>query len=143
MAISRRGFLAVAGAGVAAAAVEVGTSAGRLPVVHATDAPAPASALAVPGRGLAGGVTTLDQTVVKGPVGNLGYRNVVPGPGEAHVVRKQLSGYRHPTLALGAFVQMTDLHIIDDQSPLRVEFTDRLADPPNARGFGTESTYRP
>jgi metallophosphoesterase (TIGR03767 family) len=48
------------------------------------------------------------------------------------------------TFALAAFAQMTDLHLVDDQSPLRVEFLDRFADPGplNASTYPTTAAYR-
>jgi 3',5'-cyclic AMP phosphodiesterase CpdA len=46
------------------------------------------------------------------------------------------------TCALAAFAHLNDLHIIDDQSPLRAEFLDRLADN-GAQGYDTGSAYRP
>lgn len=48
------------------------------------------------------------------------------------------------TRSLAAFAQMSDLHIVDDQSPLRVECLDRLADygPPHYNSYPTESAYR-
>jgi hypothetical protein len=144
MAISRRNFLTVAGAGVVATAIDAGGLLGQSPVASATGESLPAVDL--PGRGVFGGLTTLDVTVARqAPINGGGYRMVGVGPGEAHVVRFELAGpgYRHPTLALAAFAQMTDLHIVDDQSPLRVEFTDRQADPPNSQNFATDSAYRP
>jgi 3',5'-cyclic AMP phosphodiesterase CpdA len=87
---------------------------------------------------------------------NHGYVTLQLGSGEPHVVRDELMAYdgttspdahsthKHwlrPTVAHAAFAQMTDLHVIDDQSPARVEFTDRLAD--GGTAFPTSSAYRP
>jgi metallophosphoesterase (TIGR03767 family) len=48
------------------------------------------------------------------------------------------------TFSLAAFAQMTDLHVVDDQSPLRVEFLDRFADPGplHASTYPTYAAYR-
>jgi metallophosphoesterase (TIGR03767 family) len=77
--------------------------------------------------------TTLARTLQHGTPGTLGYRRIVPGPGEPSLVRGDLlggaargSGSR---TALAAFAQLTDMHVLDAQSPARVEFLDRLDDP--------------
>ena len=78
--------------------------------------------------------TTLERTIVTGrPVNAGGYRRLVSGPGEPHLVRRDLgigarkgrASRRRPLLALAQF---TDIHIQDSQSPARVEFLDRLSD---------------
>ena len=48
------------------------------------------------------------------------------------------------TFSLATFAQMTDLHVVDDQSPLRVEFLDRFADPgpPHQSTYKTSAAYR-
>jgi metallophosphoesterase (TIGR03767 family) len=80
-----------------------------------------------------GGPTTLDRTLLRGRPGPGGYRRIVEGPGEPYLVRDDLitsrpahAGHRWPVLALG---QLTDMHILDAQSPARVEFIDRYDDP--------------
>ena len=80
--------------------------------------------------------TTLARTLVKGEKGKGGYRKIVVGPGEPHLLRRELAkdaprvrpaaAQRRPLLAMG---QLTDMHILDAQSPARVEFLDRLDDP--------------
>jgi metallophosphoesterase (TIGR03767 family) len=92
--------------------------------------------------------TTLESTVLPGPVVNGGgYRRLVSGPGEPHVVRDDLgaaaavdrAATRRPVLA---FAHLTDIHVIDAQSPARVEFLDRYDDDARTRTiFG--SAYRP
>jgi metallophosphoesterase (TIGR03767 family) len=86
----------------------------------ATAASAHGLALAVPTR--AG--TTL-QAVATGS-GTGGYRRLVDGPGWQQVVRTELatakSGREDRRTALACFVQFTDLHLTDAQSPLRTEF---------------------
>ena len=81
MGVNRRRFLTVAGAGVIAAALDVGGL-----VSPVLSAPAFADTPTGGVRGLFGGATTLDQTVIKGPVGALGYRPITSGPGESHFV---------------------------------------------------------
>ncbi|MET7565658.1 hypothetical protein ABZS95_36850 [Streptomyces sp. NPDC005479] len=75
------------------------------------------------------GLTTLDQALLRGPDLGNGWCGIVLGPGEPHIVRDDLVTMASPQVnrSLVAFAQLSDLHIIDDQSPLRVEFLDRLA----------------
>lgn len=98
--------------------------------------------------------TTLARTLLRGsPSGQGGYRPIVVGPGEPHLVRADLlppgAGSRtrpgrrprRPILALG---QLTDIHVIDAQSPARVEFLDRYNDPgsPLAGVLPFDASYR-
>ncbi len=109
----------------------------------------PGSAWAIDSYPVNPGGSTLTQTFVKGAAGAGGYRPVAPGPGEAYVVRNDLGA---PTAPLGsrsalvAFAQLTDIHIIDAQSPARVEYLDRFEDKYSASdptiGLLT-SSYRP
>ena len=67
-----------------------------------------------------------------------GWRPVVRGPGERHVVRSGLGatakkGRARRRRPLAAFVQLSDVHIIDAQSPIRLEFGDVVS----------SSAYRP
>jgi len=93
--------------------------------------------------------TTLDRTLLLGPPGAGGYRPIVPGPGEPHLVRDELlptarrrGGHRGRDLL--AFGQLTDIHAMDTQSPARVEFLDRYNDPdsPFEELLPFESSYR-
>ncbi|CAL9563119.1 TIGR03767 family metallophosphoesterase [Streptomyces sp. Tu 3180] len=106
-----------------AAAATSGTGAGE--AVLASSRQAPAAPLAPYTRG-----TTLAGTAV--PRGAGGYRRLGDGPGWGRVVRGELAGPRSGRAdrrtALTAFVQLTDLHIIDAQHPLRLEYL-RSADP--------------
>src|SRR5688572_15682562 len=76
------------------------------------------------------GRTTLTATLRKGPAGEGGYRPIVRADGEPHVVRTDLGARalrgrgarRRPLLA---FAQLSDVHIVDAQSPMRVEYVDR------------------
>jgi len=63
-----------------------------------------------------------------------------PAPGEEHVLRQELAEAK-PTRDRTRerrlfFAQMTDLHVVDEESPLRVEFLDKLGPP-------LTSAYRP
>ncbi|MDT4915734.1 MAG: hypothetical protein QOH89_434 [Pseudonocardiales bacterium] len=92
--------------------------------------------------------STLAGTLLHGAPGTLGYRHIVAGPGEPSLVRNELlpttppAGTRAPLLA---FVQLTDMHLIDAQSPARIEFLDRLKDPgsPGASLVPFDAAYRP
>jgi metallophosphoesterase (TIGR03767 family) len=143
MAISRRNFLALAGAGVVAAAVDVGGLLSPL-----LDTPAWADVTATNGRGLFGGPTTLDSTVRQKPRQDISdwtdYVKLESGPGEPHFVRSDIvDAYAQPTRAIESFVQITDLQLVDDKSPARVEFTDRWADLGSTINKSTDSAYRP
>jgi len=94
--------------------------------------------------------TTLARTLVKGPKGKHGYRRIVVGPGEPHLVRNEMVrhvrrrpavGQRRGILAMG---QLTDMHLMDVQSPARVEFLDRYNDPDSAFAsvLPFQSSYR-
>ena len=130
MRITRRGLLrsgAVAGVGVSVA----GSTA------PAADALTPAARR-----------TTMKRTWLKGQPGAGGYFHLLRGPGERHLLRLDLGakprrGRRGRRRGVLAFAQLSDVHVVDAQSPLRVEFTDRLDDDPNtATGIFT-SAYRP
>lgn len=115
MTVGRRKFLGFAG--VAAAAVAL---------------PTWASASAQDGRGL----TTLARTLGRGDLirqGELGaYHRIAVLPGEPHRLRTDLAaaagGRQRRRTSLLSFVHLTDQHVVDVQSPTRVEFSDRFAD---------------
>ncbi|HSE54129.1 MAG TPA: TIGR03767 family metallophosphoesterase [Nocardioidaceae bacterium] len=101
---------------------------------------------AAPGLAAPAG-TTLDRTLLRGAPGNGGYAPVVHGPGEPHVVRTDLgvpAGRRRATRRrpLLAFAHLTDVHVVDVQSPLRVEYFDRYDDNEIGPGIAS-SAYRP
>ncbi|MEV0945881.1 TIGR03767 family metallophosphoesterase [Rhodococcus sp. NPDC049939] len=112
--ITRRSFLTFAGLG-AVGAVGFGTRPWGLQ--YAGAAPLPTSSISG---------TTLEAVAV--PLGNTGYRKLGPGPGWQTVVRTELAeakaGREDRRTDLASFVQITDVHIIDSQSPLRFEFLD-------------------
>ncbi|MFD0687535.1 TIGR03767 family metallophosphoesterase [Actinomadura fibrosa] len=135
--ISRRRVLkgAALGAGIAS------TGLAAFPARTAAAAPAAAPGLRGPVAG-----TTLDRTYVLGKAGAGGYRPVVAAPGEPHLLRRDLGGTASAARAarrrgLLAFGHLTDVHIVDAQSPARVEFIDRLKDGLNV--LPVEGAYRP
>ena len=72
-----------------------------------------------------------------------GYRKLVEGQGEKHLVREDITSLRAQELEpLVAFGHLSDLHVIDDQSPSRVEFLDRYNDKPET-GWPFSAAYRP
>ncbi len=93
-------------------------------------------------------VATLAATIRRGRADGKGYARLVHGAGEPHVVRTGLGYAAKPGRAarrrpLAAFVQLSDVHVVDVQSPLRVEWTDRFDDPgPTVTGVFS-SAYRP
>lgn len=94
--------------------------------------------------------TTVERTLVLGPAGAGGYRKVVAGPGEPHLLRAELvpggaKADRAKSKPLVAFTQLTDIHVQDSQSPARVDFLDRHSDPdePFQKLLPFQSAYRP
>jgi metallophosphoesterase (TIGR03767 family) len=122
----------------------MGVATGALVATSSLVAPAEAVPRPRPRRA---GPTTLDRTLLRGRPGPGGYRPIVFGAGEPHLLRDDLvgpgrrAGHRRAILALG---QLTDMHILDAQSPARVEFLDRFNDPdsPFAGILPFESSYR-
>ncbi|RPF33536.1 TIGR03767 family metallophosphoesterase [Streptomyces sp. TLI_185] len=125
-AINRRTVLAATGA----AAVSAGVGYALRPTdsqaattettrVVAQSRKAPAAPLAPYTKG-----TTL--ATVAAPRTSSGYRRLGDGPGWSRVVRSELaapkSGRAGRRTALAAFVQLTDLHLIDSQHPMRLEY---------------------
>jgi metallophosphoesterase (TIGR03767 family) len=100
-------------------------------------------------RPVAAAGTTLASTLPFGPAGSGGYRPIVVGPGEPYLRRLDLVP-TPPTAARNlrpvvAFAHLTDIHVVDAQSPARVEFLDRYCDPQSwFSGFNRISgSYRP
>lgn len=102
-------------------------------------------------RALAPQHTTLSSTLVRGPSGAGGYAPVIHHAGEPHTVRTDLGVPAGPNRATTrtpvlAFAHLTDVHLIDAQSPMRVEYLDRLEDKYSAGDpiIGLlQSSYRP
>lgn len=83
-------------------------------------------------------------TILRGDPGPRGYRRLAAGPGEDHVLR----GGSAPSgrlRGIACFVHVTDLHVLDAQSPARMDFLDRLSDSdsPHAAALGRVGSYRP
>ncbi|MGH3457140.1 TIGR03767 family metallophosphoesterase [Aeromicrobium sp.] len=77
--------------------------------------------------------TTLESTFAKGAPGAGGYRPVIRQAGEPHVVRTDLgadadAGRAGRRTAVLSFAHLTDVHVVDAQSPARVEYVDRFED---------------
>ena len=92
----------------------------------------PGSAWALPSLAAPQG-TTLESTLAKGAPGAGGYAPVVRQAGEPHLVRTDLgtdakAGRADGRTAVLSFAHLTDVHIIDAQSPARVEWVDRYED---------------
>ncbi len=95
-----------------------------------------ALSLLVPAAAQARPQTTLAQTIADRD----GDNRLEPAPGERYVVRTEL-GTASPDRARTReeklfFGQLTDIHVIDEESPLRVEFLDKIGPP-------LTSAYRP
>lgn len=116
---NRRHFLRAAGL----TGLALGTGLGTAPA-RANPAQANPAAPAVEHRALAAAGTTL-QTAATAPPGP-GYRRLRAGPGWPLVVRDELAAgdpaRDDRRVAVSAFVQFTDLHLVDAQSPMRFEY---------------------
>ncbi len=130
--MSRRTFLR---------ATAVVTAATALPMGAAATASARARTLAT---ALVPEGTTL--AVALGLADGTGYRRVTELPGWPLAVRDDLaaprSGREARRTPLATIVHLTDVHVIDAQSPARVEFLDRYADQP-AQAIPFASAWRP
>ncbi len=142
MKLTRRGlFRTGAVAGGAAAAAGAPTAASADSVFVPAGGAAPLSGPAAR--------TTLRTTLARGTAGAGGYRRVVEAAGEPHLVRTDLGGRPYPQRAkrrkaVIAFAQLSDVHIVDAQSPLRVEWSDRLDDQSSVPNSGIfTAAYRP
>ena len=93
--------------------------------------------------------TTLARTILRSAqeLRPGGYRLLTSGPGEPHVVRDDLgarpsAGRVTKRKPVSSFVQFTDMHLLDAQSPARVEFLDRYSDAPGEQ-VPFDSAWRP
>ena len=124
--MDRRTFLGGVGLGVAGVLgpATFGGASGTRPRAGFWS-PAPASADVMAGSPAG---TTLERAAT--PAGGPGYQRLVGGPGYPLVARGELAeprpGREDRRLALASFVQMTDMHVLDAQSPVRVEFVHPL-----------------
>ena len=95
-------------------------------------------------------LTTARQRLVPGQPGEGGYRTLVPADGEQHAVRDDLAGnalrpsWHRSARPLLVIAQLSDTHVMDHQSPGRVELLDRYSDPdsPLRAAVGIVGTYR-
>jgi len=135
MELSRRGLLRSAAALTgAAAATPLYASLAESAVAATTSASA----------------TTLAGTYGRGTPDAKGYAKIVRLPGEPHLVRTDLgipasAGRVTSRRPLLAFAQLSDVHVVDHQSPARVEWLDRFEDP-NDLGINPgllDAAYRP
>ena len=122
MTISRRTLLAAVGAGAVAAATGITVAAEAVETTTAVPAGPELFPAQLPaGTSPSVGHTSLYQTVVPGRADANGYVPLLPGPGEQRVVRTELTRVlTQATVAFVALAQLSDLHIVDDQSTLRV-----------------------
>ena len=86
------------------------------------------------------GHTTEDHTIESGPplFEGSSFQTLIEGPGRARVVRGMgsaaaLAGRESRRTSLAYFAQLTDVQLVDEESPARVEFVDR----------GPSSAWRP
>ncbi|MCW2782650.1 MAG: family metallophosphoesterase [Marmoricola sp.] len=90
----------------------------------------PLSEAAIAGTAL----TTLDRTYGLGtPNDARGYKPIVAKSGEPHLFRNDLGGHQSTTALTDrkpvlTFVQLSDVHLADHQSPMRTEWLDRFED---------------
>jgi metallophosphoesterase (TIGR03767 family) len=97
------------------------------------------------------GGTTVEQTLLRGQPGPGGYQPIVVGSGEPYVRRGELCAGSDEVTRGGerrgliAFAHLTDVHLVDCQSPARVEYLDRYVDPGKALApwVHIQGSYRP
>jgi metallophosphoesterase (TIGR03767 family) len=94
--------------------------------------------------------TTADVTLTPDESGDGRYRQLHESAGEPHLLRTDVGGEAWPGRAstregLAAFGHLSDLHVMDAQSPARAEYLDRWVDPdsPYAEQIEEIGTYRP
>jgi len=91
-------------------------------------------------------ITTASATIRRDVAINGGIRRLGLGPGEPHLLRRDLGGAPPSRFRrLTCFIQLSDLHVTDAQSPGRVEFLDRYGDADSefATLLGRIGVYRP
>jgi metallophosphoesterase (TIGR03767 family) len=93
--------------------------------------------------------STADATIVRDTPGTGGYTKLKEGPPLQWLVRAEVGGTASEERkacrkAVLGFVQFSDIHVVDHQSPLRVEWLDRYEDPATLPSPGLlQSAYRP
>ena len=129
---TRRSLLQ-AGLIVPAVAIADACSSSKHPAVPSPPPSSPIPPSATASGPAATAHTTLDQTLLRGPAGTGGFVQLVTGAGEPHLTRADLgiaakAGREGRRTALLTFHHLTDVHVVDAQSPARVEFLDRYDD---------------
>ncbi|ARF58476.1 TIGR03767 family metallophosphoesterase [Streptomyces gilvosporeus] len=121
--MGRRRFVSGISGAVAGAALWQGFTPGRASAQERALALTAARAVRTAG-------TTLEQAAT--PTGDGPYKRLVAGPGWPLVVRAELagaaSGRDDRRTGLASFVQFTDLHLTDTESPVRFEYLARFND---------------
>lgn len=84
--------------------------------------------------GIAGPAEARTRTTFEQTIGDAdGDNRLEPGPGESYVVRTELGqalpGRDKRRVSKVFFGQLTDTHVVDEESPARVEFLDKVGDP--------------
>lgn len=84
-------------------------------------------------------VTSAKATIHRAEPDALGWRRLERGPGEQH------EGPLPVGEVIACLWHLSDLHLCDAESPARIEYLDRYADPdsPVAKQIGEVGTYRP
>jgi metallophosphoesterase (TIGR03767 family) len=129
--------------------LRTGLAAGGVAALGSAGLVGPFSAPAFGSGPVAPAGTTLVNTLVPGTPGAGGYRKIVQGPGEPHIVRTDLgvpagAGREGSRTNVLSFAQLSDVHVVDHQSPMRLEWTDRFDDPGTVPTTGLlKSSYRP
>ncbi|GGO70127.1 metallophosphoesterase [Nocardioides deserti] len=143
--LSRRQLLRSAGAAALAATAAASGAVSSAATAASSAASSAGSAVAAAARR-----TTLAGVIGKAAPGPGGYTTLVAGPGEKHVVRTDLGvkpkkGRVERRRGVLAFAQLSDIHVTDAQSPLRVEWVDRWDDEDAENGPTglLSSSYRP
>ncbi len=94
-----------------------------------------------------GAGTTLERTIVRGTPGAGGYAPLTFAAGEPYVLRGDLGAVTSRRAAggrvLASFAQLTDVHVMDVQSPARFEFFDSYGSLPFPGLSDFTSAYRP
>jgi metallophosphoesterase (TIGR03767 family) len=89
--------------------------------------------------------TTLQQVIVRGAANAGGYATLTTAAGEPYLFRGELAGLSShqagTARVLACFAQLTDVHVMDVQSPARFEFFDAYGSFPGLSDFA--SAYRP
>ncbi len=83
--------------------------------------------------------TTRDQRIVRGEPNSLGWRELSEAPGESDATPTGVG------TVIGCIWHLSDLHLCDAESPARIEYLDRFADPdsPYRDEIDEVGTYRP